>query len=412
LLEIDGAHPAVFGATRGPAGSPTVLLYAHHDVQPPGPEALWLSPAFQPTEREGRLFGRGTADDKAGIAVHAAALQAWDGKPPVGVAVFIEGEEEVASAHLPDFLIKYADLMQADAIVLADCSNWTVGQPTLTTSLRGIVDCIVAVRTLDHAVHSGTYGGPVPDALTALSRLIATLHRDDGSVAVAGLRDGPEPKLNISESALRRFAGVRPQVSLMGDGSLAHRLWARPAIAILGIEAPPTSNAAHKLVPVASAKVSVRLAPGDNTREAMVALEQHLLLNAPWGAEVKVTPCIQGAPHSIDASGKAFAAFRRACTETWGCAPVEAGSGGSLPPVAALAEAFPSMALLLTGVADPESNAHSENESVHLADLQNICVSEALLLGHLGESDASLPSLPIWRRRPCLTRLRRRKRLR
>jgi cysteinylglycine-S-conjugate dipeptidase len=383
LLEIDGAHPAVFGATRGPAGSPTVLLYAHHDVQPPGPAELWDSPPFEPTERGGRLYGRGTADDKAGIAVHAAALQVWEGKPPVGVAVFIEGEEEIGSAHLPEFLSKYSDLLRADAIVLADCSNWNVGQPALTTSVRGILDCLVEVRTLDHAVHSGRYGGPVPDALTALCRLVATLHNRRGGVAVRGLRTSASNTLRMRESDLRAFTGLRPGVRLLGRGSLTDRLWARPAISVIGMDAPPTADAAHKLVPAARARISIRLAPGDDTQRAFRALEEHLRRRAPWGAEVTVRPFREGAPHRIDASGHAFEAFRRACADTWGRPPVEPGSGGSLPLVAMMAAAYPDTAMLLTGVEDPDSNTHSENESVHLGELRNCCINEAMLLAHL-----------------------------
>jgi acetylornithine deacetylase/succinyl-diaminopimelate desuccinylase-like protein len=383
LLTVKGAHPAVFGAIPGPAGSPTVLLYAHHDVQPPGSGELWDSPPFEPTERGGRLFGRGTADDKAGIAVHAATLQVWEGEPPVGVAVFIEGEEEIGSAHLSEFLSQYEKLLRADAIVLADFSNWTVGQPTLTTSVRGILDCLVEVRTLDHAVHSGRYGGPVPDALTALCRLIATLHDHEGSVAVQGLRTGSSYGLWWPESELRKFTGLRPSVRLLGRGSLTDRLWAQPAIAVLGIDAPSTEGAAHKLVPVATGRISIRLAPGDDTQQAFQAVDEHLRRNAPWGAEVTVRPCREGAPHSIDVSGHAFDAFRRACADTWGLAPVEPGSGGSLPLVSALAAAYPDAAMLLTGVEDPESNAHSENESVHLGELRNCCINEAMLLAHL-----------------------------
>ena len=385
LLEVDGAHPAVFGQTPGPAGSPTVLLYAHHDVQPPGAEHLWVSRPFAATERDGRLFGRGTADDKAGIAAHSAVLQAWGGTPPVTIAAFIEGEEEIASPNLQAFLQKYAPLLQADVIVLADCSNWTIGTPALTTSLRGILDFIIEVRTLDHAVHSGVYGGPVPDALTALSRLIASLHDDRGNVAIDGLQSGPPYDIELNEADLRRYAGVRPTVSLLGAGTLTHRLWGRPAAAVLGIDAPPITEAANKLIPVARAKVSVRLAPGDDVTKAKAAIHEHFLnpARAPWGAEVTVTFLKEGAPHLIDPSGGAFEAFRRACSHTWGCAPVEAGSGGSLPLVAALAETFPRAELLLTGVADPESHAHSENESVHLAELMNCCVNEAILLSNL-----------------------------
>lgn len=383
LLDVDGSHPAVFGRAAGPPGSPTVLLYAHHDVQPPGAEQLWDSPPFEPTERAGRLYGRGAADNKAGIAVHAAALRAWDGHPPVNVTVFIEGEEEIASPHLHEFLRRHGDLLRADAIVLADCANWAIGQPALTSSLRGILDCDVEVRTLDRAVHSGKYGGLVPDALTVLCGLIATLHKRDGSLAVRGLRSGPAHDLQIDETEIRRASGLRPQVRLQGTGPLARRLWSQPAISVLAIDTGP-GDVAHKLAPAARAQVSVRLAPGDDTRRAFRALEDHVRRHVPWGAEVTVTLSREGQPHQIDTSGPAHQAFRRACMQTWGRLPVEPGSGASLPLVAALAEAYPDAALLLTGVEDPDSRAHAENESVHLGELRNCCVSEALLLGHLG----------------------------
>jgi cysteinylglycine-S-conjugate dipeptidase len=383
LLEIPGSHPAVYGTIRGPAGSPRLLLYAHHDVQPPGPADLWDSPPFEPTERDGRLFGRGTADDKAGIAVHAAAVQAWAGQPPLDLCIFIEGEEETGSTHLPEFLSVHKDLLRADAIVIADCSNWAIGQPTLITSLRGLADCVVEVRTLDHAVHSGKYGGPVPDALTALCRLISTLHDPAGDVAVKGLHTSPPHCVAMDESSLRQVTGLRPGVQFLGEGTLSEQTWTRPALAVLGIDAPPVAGAAHKIVPWARASISVRVAPGDDAGRAFLALEEHLYRHAPWNAEVTVTRDHLGEPFHIDPSGPAFDAFRRACTDTWGCAPVEAGSGGSLPLVAALAEAYPDMALLLTGVDDPDSKAHCENESVHLGELQKCCVNEALLLGYL-----------------------------
>jgi acetylornithine deacetylase/succinyl-diaminopimelate desuccinylase-like protein len=383
LLETEGSHPAVYGTIRGPSGSPRILLYAHHDVQPPGRADLWESPPFEPTERGGRLFGRGTADDKAGIAVHAAAVKAWAGRPPLDVAIFVEGEEETGSTHLPGFLSNYKELLRADAIVIADCSNWDIGQPTLITSLRGIVDCAVEVRTLDHAVHSGKYGGPVPDALTALCRLISTLHDAAGNVAVKGLHTGPPHPVPMKASRLRQVVGLRPGVQFLGEGALTQQMWASPAVAVLGIDAPSVAGAAHQIVPWARAGISVRLAPGDNAERAFRALKEHLLRHAPWNAEVVVTLDHQSQPHLINASGPAFDAFRRACTDTWGSPPVQAGSGGSLPLVGALTETYPDMAMLLTGVDDPESKAHAENESVHLGELKKCCVSEALLLGYL-----------------------------
>lgn len=385
LLELPGSHPAVYGSVPGPAGSPKILLYAHHDVQPPGPEHLWKSPPFEPTERDGRLFGRGTADDKAGIAVHVAAMRAWAGKPPLDVTVLVEGEEETGSTHLPGFLKKYRRLLRADAVVIADCSNWAIGQPTLITSLRGIVDCVVEIRTLDYAVHSGKYGGPVPDALTAMCRLIATLHDAAGNVAVKGLHIGPPHPMEFPEALLREIAGLRPGVQFLGYGPFSQQIWAQPAIAVLGIDAPPVTGAAHKIVPWCQASISVRLAPGDDAGRAFEAVREHLRGHAPWGAEVTVTRDHQGEPFAIDSSGPAFEAFRRSCAGTWGRLPVEAGSGGSLPLVAALAATYPGMALLLTGVDDPDSRAHSENESVHLGELRQCCVNEALLLGYLAE---------------------------
>jgi acetylornithine deacetylase/succinyl-diaminopimelate desuccinylase-like protein len=386
LLEVAGAHPAVLGTVPGPEGSPTVLLYAHHDVQPTGPVELWSSPPFEPRELDGRLYGRGTADDKAGVMAHAAAIRAWDGTPPVGVTVLLEGEEEIGSEHLSEFLSQYGDLLRADAVVLADSSNWRVGQPSISTSLRGLVDCVVQVRTLDHAVHSGMYGGPIPDALTALARLLASLHDERGSVAVQGLATGPSDPLDLTEEELRSYAGVRPGVRLIGEGSLTERLWTRPSISILGIDAPRIHEATNQLVPSASAKVSMRLAPGDDPRAALEALADHLQANAPWGAEVNVHHGGEGEPYRIDARGPVFEAYRRACTDAWGVAPVDTGVGGSIPFVAALARAYPNAALLLTGVEDPEGNAHSENESLHLEEFENVCLAETLFLGYLAES--------------------------
>jgi acetylornithine deacetylase/succinyl-diaminopimelate desuccinylase-like protein len=383
LLEADNAHPAVFGIKQGPLNSPTVLLYAHHDVQPPGSDELWISPPFLPTERDGRLYGRGTSDDKAGIAVHCAAMQAWEGRPPVTVLAFVEGEEEIGSVHLASFLSRYEDLLKADVMVFADCANWAIGRPALITSLRGIMDCVVEVRTLDRTVHSGMYGGPVPDALTTLCQLIATLHDRKGNVAVDGLRSSSPSSLTIDEPELRKTLGIQPGVRLLGQGPLSGRLWSQPAITVLGIDAPGTADSAHNLVPVARAKISVRLAPGDDPQNAFGAVADHLRNHVQWGAEIKIEPRVAGAPHRIDTSGGAYDAFRLACSQTWGCLPVEVGTGGSLPPVAALADTYPDMALLLTGVEDPESNAHGENESVHLDELRQCCVNEALLLGHL-----------------------------
>jgi acetylornithine deacetylase/succinyl-diaminopimelate desuccinylase-like protein len=383
LLEVEGAHPAVMGTAPAPDGAPTVLLYAHHDVQPEGPESLWASPPFEPAERDGRLFGRGSSDDKAGIVMHAGALRAWDGRPPVGVTVFVEGEEESSSEHLGAFLTKYGDLLRADAVILADSGNWRTGEPALTISLRGIVACFVEIRTLDHAVHSGEYGGAIPDALTTLCRTLATLHDEKGNVAIPGLASGPADPLDLTEKELREWAGVRPGVELIGDGNLTERMWTKPAISVLGIDAPRTPEASNQLVPFARAKVSMRIPPGQDADEAMDALVKHLESNVPWGAEVNIVREGVGSPFTIEAQGQAYEAMRRAMAESFGREPVLMGAGGSIPFVAEFARQFPQATLMLTGAGDPRCNAHSENESVDLGDLERSCLAEALFLGYL-----------------------------
>jgi len=388
LLEVDGGHPAVLASIPAPAGAPTVLLYAHHDVQPGGPPELWNSSPFEPVERDGRLYGRGSSDDKAGIAMHLAAIRAWDGRPPVGVTVFVEGEEECGSAHLGALLAANRVELSADVVVLADGGVWRTGEPELTTSLRGIVACFVEVRVLDHAVHSGGFGGVFPDALMALSRLLATLHDDRGNVSIPGLASGPAEPLDLTEEELRAYAGARPGVRLIGEGSLTERLWTKPAISVLGIDAPSTQEAANRLVASARAKVSMRIAPGEDPEAAMDALVSHLESNAPWGAEVSVEREGIGSPYRLSSEGRAYAAMRTAMSEAFGVAPVETGSGGSIPFVAEFARSMPGAELMITGAGDPRCNAHAEDESVDLGDLEKASLAEALFLGYLA-SDAS-----------------------
>jgi acetylornithine deacetylase/succinyl-diaminopimelate desuccinylase-like protein len=383
FLEIDGAHPAVFGEIPAPSGAPTILLYAHHDVQPPGEEALWESPPFEPTERNGRLYGRGSCDDKAGVALHQAALLAHGSRPPVGVKVFIEGEEEVGSPNLEAFLERYREELRADVFVLADLTNWRAGVPGLTTKLRGLVDCVIEVRTLDHAVHSGMYGGPIPDALTTLSRVLATLHDEKGNVAINGLAWGSTDPLDLGEEELRKEAGVVDGLELIGEGAITERLWTRPSVSVLGIDAPRIEEAGNVLVPVARAKVSLRIAPGDHPDKAMDALVNHLESNVPWGAQVRVERGAGAWPVAVEPTGPAYDAARRAFREAWGTDSVEIGAGGTIPFVKAFAEAFPDIPILLTGVEDPDGRAHGANESLLLEDFRKACLAEALLLQYL-----------------------------
>ncbi|MGQ7296327.1 M20/M25/M40 family metallo-hydrolase [Quadrisphaera sp. KR29] len=390
--------PAVVGRRPAPAGAPTVLLYAHHDVQPPGTPDGWTSPAFEPTEREGRLFGRGTADDKAGVLVHVGALRAllpaWGPDGGVGVVVFVEGEEEVGSPSFAAFLAEHRDLLGADVIVVADSDNWSVDVPSLTTSLRGLVDATVTVRTLDHAVHSGMYGGPVLDATTALVRLLDRLRDDDGAVAVPGLRptdgagvQGPAGLPEVTEERLRADAGVLDGVQLLGSGPLAQRLWHRAALTVIGVDVTPIERASNTLAPAARARLSLRVPPGLSPERAFALLREHLLATAPLGAHVEVELDETGQAFSGDVDGPVYDAARAALARAWGLSSpaevVHAGVGGSIPFIAELVEAFPGATVLVTGVEDPDTRAHGHDESLSLAVLERALLAEALLLDSL-----------------------------
>nr|WP_204543738.1 dipeptidase [Cellulosimicrobium cellulans] len=381
--------PAVVARRPAPDGAPTVLLYAHHDVQPPGDAATWETDPFEPTERDGRLYGRGAADDKAGVVAHLGALRALAastalGDLPVGVTVFVEGEEEIGSPTFLPFLTQYRDLLAADVIVVADSSNWKIGVPALTTSLRGLVDCEVEVAALDHAVHSGMFGGPVLDAVTLLARLIATLHDDAGNVAVPGLVTAAEPTVDYAEADFRADSSLLDGTILAGEGSIAGRLWTKPTIAVIGLDAPSVAHASNTLTPRATAKLSVRLAPGQDPAAAMAALRTYLETNAPLGARVTVRDGEQGKPFLAPGDSEAMRAARWAFATSWGTDPVDIGVGGSIPFIADLLEVFPDAAILVTGVEDPDSRAHGANESVHLGELEKVVLAEALLLAWLG----------------------------
>lgn len=380
----EGGRPAVIGHRPGPPGSRTVTLYAHHDVQPPGDETLWDSPPFEPTEREGRLYGRGAADDKAGIMAHVAALRAHGDDLPVGVTVFVEGEEEIGSNSLPTILERHGETLRADAIVLADSGNWDIGEPALTTTLRGMIRVAITVTTLDHGVHSGMFGGAVPDALMVLVRLLASLHDDQGSVAVAGLKEGVASDLDYDEERLRRESGLLAGVEPIGTGSFLTRMWTKPSITTIGIDAPSVATSSNTLVPSAAAKVSMRIAPDEHDLDAFELLKEHILARVPWGARVEVTLEERGVGFAAAADGPVYDQARAAFADAWGVAPVDIGVGGSIPFVAAFAERFPDAAILVTGVEDPDARAHGANESLHLGEFERVCLAEALLLARLG----------------------------
>ncbi|HEX6231336.1 MAG TPA: dipeptidase [Actinomycetota bacterium] len=386
LIELpDGVdHPSVFGEVRGPVGSPTILLYAHHDVQPEGPLDQWASPPFEPEVRDGRLFGRGTSDDKCGISMHAASLLAWAGAPPVTLKVIVEGEEEASTAHLPFLIEGHWDLLACDVVGVADGGNRRTGVPTLDTSMRGVVDCRVTVRVLDLAVHSGSFGGPIPDAITSLARILATLHDDGGDVAIDGLSTLSWDGVDVTEEELREEAPLRPGVQLIGSGPIAQRLWTKPAVSVLGIDAPGVREASNQLVPVATAKVSLRIPPGEDPLRARELLARHLVDHAPWGVQVEVDEGEAGSGIRIPSDGPGFAAMRRVMEQAYGRPAVQSGSGGSIPLVPVLSRAFPDAEILVYGVSDHRSQYHSVDESVDLADLEHAVLAQALLFGELG----------------------------
>src|SRR6202522_1346689 len=378
-----GGAPAVIAQPPAPPGAPTVLLYAHHDVQPEGDHAQWASPPFEPTERDGRLYGRGSADDKAGIATHLAAFRAHGGNPPVGVTVFVEGEEESGSPSLGRLLAAHRDVLAADVIVIADSENWSTDVPSLTISLRRLADCVVEVATLDHGLHSGLWGGGVPDALSVLARLLASLHDDDGNVAVAGLHESTAATVDYPAERVRADSGLLDGVCEIGSGSVPQRLWAKPAITVIGIDTTSIAASSNTLIPRARAKVSMRVAPGGDAAAHLDALTTHLQEHAPWGAQVSVTRGEKAEPYAIEAAGAVYDAARTAFRQAWGADPIDMGMGGSIPFIAEFAEAFPQAKILVTGVEDPATQAHSINESLHLGVLERAAIAEALLLANL-----------------------------
>jgi acetylornithine deacetylase/succinyl-diaminopimelate desuccinylase-like protein len=385
IISADGGAPAVLAHWPGPAGTPTVLLYAHHDVQPTGGDEHWASPPFEPTERAGRLYARGAADDKAGVMTHLAVLRAYDGRPPVGVTLFVEGEEESGSPTLTTLLAAHRDALSCDVIVIADAANPAVDVPALTTSLRGLVDVTVEVAMLERPVHSGIYGGAVGDALTALCRTLASLHDEHGAVAVPGMAQGRSQAPDLDETVFRSDAGLLDGVELLGSGTIPERVWHRPAVAVLGIDAPRVAESSNVLLPRARAKVSMRLAPGDDAVKAQHALAEHLRAHVPWGAQVTVAsgPGIAES-FTLRSVGAAYDAARTAFARAYGNEVVEVGIGGSIPFIAEFARTFPGAAVLVTGVGDPASRWHGIDESLDLAMFGRGVLAEALLLAELG----------------------------
>ena len=383
-------HPAVLATRAARNGKPTVLLYAHHDVQPPGDEANWQTKPFEPTVVGDRLYGRGAADDKAGVVSHVAAIRALAESAAaagadldLGLAVFIEGEEEHGSHSFVNFLEDNREALAADVIVVADSDNWDTDTPNLTVALRGACAFNMTVSTLGHASHSGMWGGAAPDAMLATIKLLSTLWDEKGSVAVPGLTSHDAETPAFDEAELAASAAFVDGVSAIGAGSVLSRLWFQPSITVTGIDAPSIANASNTLSPQVTVRISMRVAPGQTSDEAREALLAHLRANAPFGAQLEFHDIEGGDPFLVDTRGWAVEAAKQAMTDAWGKEPVEAGIGGSIPFIADLVRVFPEAQILVTGVEDPDTRAHSPNESLHLGVFKRAILSEALLLARL-----------------------------
>lgn len=406
VLPFEDAHPYVYGEwMKAGRDAPTAVLYAHHDVQPAGREELWLTPPFEPTLKKGpggdRLYGRGTADDKAGILVHAAALDAFlktDGKCPLNLKVVIEGEEEIGSGHLEGFLKKYAKKLQADVIILTDTANFDCGRPALTVALRGLIGIDVEVRALTKSVHSGMWGGPVPDPVIALSKMLAALVDAEGRIAVPGIREMVKPlsdaeianmkKIPYAEKLFREQVGLVPGAKLLPEGpNPIAQLWRFPSLTVTAIQASLRKQPANIINDAAWARVTLRTAPGMDPEKAAELLKAHLKKVCPWGLEVELKggDHASGGAWAIDPIGPAFEAARSSMKKGYGEEPLMIGCGGSIPFVKPFAEALGGAPALLIGVEDPYTNAHGENESLLVSDLRKACVSQVHLFAELAE---------------------------
>jgi cysteinylglycine-S-conjugate dipeptidase len=376
--------PAVVATRAARNSKPTILLYAHHDVQPPGAQDLWESEPFKTEVRDGRMYGRGAADDKAGVIAHLYAIKALSeitgNDFDLGLVVFIEGEEEAGSPSFANFLVEHRAKLQSDVIIVADSGNWTTEVPAITTTLRGLVSLEFEVRTLDHAVHSGMYGGAVPDAMLALTKILNSMWDEKGSVSISGLIGSDSIDLDYSEGDLRGDSGLLPSTKPLGEGGILSRLWTKPSLTLIGLDYPSVAVSSNTLIPSVRAKLSLRIAPGQEPQEALEALKSHMLTHNPLGAEIDFGAVELGRPFSLGESGWAKELASSALKSAYGFDSVDIGIGGSIPFIADLEAVFPGVQVLVTGVEDPDSRAHSPNESLHIETLRKAIIAQALIL--------------------------------
>ncbi|MFE7930261.1 dipeptidase [Streptomyces sp. NPDC057456] len=384
LLDTPDGTQSVYGCLPGPAGARTVLLYAHYDVQPPLDEAAWTTPPFELTERDGRWYGRGSADCKGGVIMHLLALRALkaNGGVPVTVKVIVEGSEEQGTGGLERYAEQHPELLAADTVVIGDAGNFRVGLPTVTSTLRGMTMMRVRVDTLEGNLHSGQFGGAAPDALSALIRVLDSLRAEDGSTTVDGLTDDARwDGLQYDEAQFRQDAKVLDGVGLIGSGTVADRIWARPAVTVLGIDCPPVVGATPSVQAGARALISLRVPPGVDAAEATKLLQAHLEAHTPWGARVSTEQIGQGQAFSADTASPAYAAMADAMSIAYPGQKMQyAGQGGSIPLCNTLAGLYPKAEILLIGLSEPEARIHAVDESVSPEELERLSVAEALFL--------------------------------
>ena len=387
-VTLPDTAPVVFAEIPAPPGAPTFLLYSHYDVVGTGDESLWNTPPFTPTEIDGAIYGRGSADTKSNIMAIAGALRAWGGRPPVGIKVVVEGLEEVGGGAFTPYPKQDPERFASDVMVIADMGNLRPGLPTLTGGLRGMADVLIEVRTLESAKHSGQYGGAAPDALLAIIAALATLHDKNGDVAVAGLRREEWTGGGPDEAEFRQLAQVVDGMPLIGTGTLGSRVWSGSAITVIGIDAPPVDKALNAVSPYARAKLNVRVHPEQDPVEAQAAVVEHLRAAMPMGIALDVRALDTGFGYAARTSSPVYTAARAAWADAWGTETVMAGAGGSIPLVRSLHEASPNADILLVGAADGYANIHGPNERVVIDEFEKVTVAIADLMGRV----AALPS--------------------
>lgn len=383
-LDIGGNYPCIYGEIPAPPGRPTVMLYAHYDVQPAAPDQGWTTDPWCATDGEdGRIYGRGAADDKSGVVAHLGTLRALAGRPPIGVKIFIDGEEETASP-LDSFIAANPELFACDAFLIADGGNVRCGEPAVMTDLRGGAICVFSVSTLANPVHSGVFGGAAPDALLAMVRLLSTLHTPEGDVAVEGLHGFDWPDAAFPEDDFRAAAEVLDGVELIGTGTIASRLWSRPSLTVLGLDAPATATAPAALIPTVTAKVSMRVAPGCDPRSQLDLLLDHLRKHTPAGAKLEIIRTVTSPPFSVNRDGRILAAARAALEGAYGRPASQIGCGGSIPLCQALQTVVPQAEFVLWGAEDvARSRIHGPQESVDPEEIRRIITAQVLLMQNL-----------------------------